>query len=780
MDERLARRPLQTYAATLTCVIGCIASAAHAHDGDSSSVLNHVGTFSVPANLPADEPESTVTSAEIVDATADGKLLVYTDSPSGRIGFIDVSDPKSPQPGGAIDVGGEPTSVAVLGDWALVAVNTSEDPDGEDGPLNSYDAPSGALVVIDIASRSELRRIELAGQPDSIALSPDQRFAAIVIENERDEDENDGLIAQLPAGSLQVIELAGSYEEWSVATVDLTGLADIAPEDPEAEYVDINELNQAVVSLQENNHLVIVDLEQAKVIEHFSAGSVTLEKIDATADELGPNEAGLIQFTETITRRREPDAVHWIDSDTFATANEGDYEDADGVEGGSRGFTLFNVNGEVEFDSGSDFEHELARAGHYPEGRSDAKGGEPEGLEVATLGDRKLLFVGSERANALGVYDVTNGKPVFTQLLPTGIGPEGVRALPGRNLLAVSAETDGADDGFAIRSVVTLYELQNGPANYPMLVSKDLDDTGTPIPWVAISGLSGDAESGDTVWAVSDAYLAQGFVYRIDVSEKPARVTKRIAVGEADGSLDLEGVAARAEGGFWLASEGQLPSEEEAEEEGAEPVVIPGRPNELLQIDKDGAIAKRVALPAELAEQATNNGFEGVAVSGSAKKGDEAVWVAFQREWSDDAKGFVKIGRYEVASEAWSFALYPLDAVESPNGGWVGLSELTLQKDGTLLVVERDNQIALDARIKRLYAIDPSQAKLAAYGGELPVLEKKLVRDVLEDLASHSISVPDKLEGVGLTSRGRLYLATDNDGVDENYGETLFFALPKH
>jgi hypothetical protein len=734
----------------------------------------------VPTNLPAAEPQSTVTSAEIVDATADGKLLVYTDSPSGRVGFIDISDPKHPAPGGAIDVGGEPTSVAVLGDWALISVNTNADPDGEDGPLNDFDAPSGALVVIDIKSQSELRRIALAGQPDSIALSPDQRFAAIVIENERDEDENDGLIPQLPAGKLQVIELAGSYEEWTVETVELTGLAEIAPEDPEVEYVDINERNQAVVSLQENNHLVIVDLESAQVVLHFSAGSVTLEKVDATADELGPNEAGLIDFSETITRRREPDSVHWIDDDTFATANEGDYEDADGVEGGSRGFTLFNVSGEVEFDSGSDFEHELARAGHYPEGRSDAKGVEPEGLEVATLGGRKLLFVGSERANVVGVYDVSDGKPVFSQLLPTGIGPEGVRAIPSRGLLVVSAETDGADDGFAIRSVVTIYELQDKRPAYPQLISADLDDTGTPIPWVAISGLSGDADSGRTLWAVSDAFLAQGFVYRIDVSEKPARITKRIAVGEADGSLDLEGVAARGEGGFWLASEGQLESEEEPEEEGGEPVVIPGRPNELLQIDGSGAIRKRVVLPVELAAQATNNGFEGVAVSGSEAEGDEVVWVAFQREWADDAEGFVKIGRYAVAAEAWSFALYPLDAVESPNGGWVGLSELTLQKDGTLLVVERDNQIALDARIKRLYTIDPSALDFAAYGGELPLLEKKLVRDVLPDLARHSISVPDKLEGVGLTSKGRLYLATDNDGVDENYGETLFFSLPKN
>ena len=751
----------------------CLASTAFAQRSPRRA-LNHVGTFQVPANLPADEPQSTVTSAEIVDASPDGRTLVYTDSQSERVGFIDIRNASRPQPGGSIAVAGEPTSVAVLGDWALVAVNTSQDPDGEDGPLNGYDAPSGELLVIDIPNRTVLRRIPLAGQPDSVALSPDQRFAAIVIENERDEDESDGLIPQAPPGSLQIIELSGKLEAWSPQTVALTGLAEVAPDDPEPEFVDINALNQAVVSLQENNHLVIVDLERASVSKHFSAGTVKLEKIDATEDELGPNEAGLISLSESITRRREPDAVHWIDDDTFATANEGDYEDADGVEGGSRSFTLFKVNGEVEFESGSSFEHEIVRAGHYPEGRSGAKGSEPEGLEVATFGRRKLLFVGSERANVVGVYDVTSGTPVFSQLLPTGIGPEGVRAIPSRGLLAVSAETDGMDEGFAIRSVVTLYQLERRRAEYPMLVSDDVD--GAPIPWVAISGLSGDAQSVNTLWAVSDAYLAQGYLYRVDVSSTPARITQRIAVGAADGSLDLEGVAARPEGGFWLASEGQLPSEEEPEEEGEEPKLIPGRPNLLLRVDVAGAILERVELPAELAARATNNGFEGVAASGSAAQGDETVWVAFQREW-DDAAGFVKIGRYQVADKRWSFALYPLDEVESPNAGWVGLSELTLQADGTLLVVERDNQIGPDARIKRLYSIAPGSVEFAAYGGELPRLQKSLVRDLLPDLAARSISVPDKVEGVGLTRGGRLYLATDNDGVDENFGETLFFAL---
>ena len=45
------------------------------------------------------------------------------------------------------------------------------------------------------------------------------------------------------------------------------------------------------------------------------------------------------------------------------------------------------------------------------------------------------------------------------------------------------------------------------------------------------------------------------------------------------------------------------------------------------------------------------------------------------------------------------------------------------------------------------------------------------------DLDAQSISVPDKLEGLGVTAAGEVFLATDNDGVDENYGETLFFRL---
>ena len=258
------------------------------------------------------------------------------------------------------------------------------------------------------------------------------------------------------------------------------------------------------MSLQENNHLAIVDLERARVKRDFPAGSATVEHVDATEEELGPQGNGLIELDDTITRRREPDAVKWIDRDTFATANEGDYEDESGEEGGSRSFTLFNANGRVEYESGSAFEHEIVRAGHFPQARAANKGNEPEGLEVATYGRRTFLFVGSERANAVGVYELGRGAPRFLHVLPTGIGPEGIEAIPGRDLLAVSAETDGSADGLAIRSVVTLYERTGGEPGYPQIVSRD-ESRGKPIPWVALSGLAGDPQDRNTLWAVSDS-----------------------------------------------------------------------------------------------------------------------------------------------------------------------------------------------------------------------------------------------------------------------------------
>ncbi|MGE0000233.1 MAG: esterase-like activity of phytase family protein, partial [Ilumatobacteraceae bacterium] len=619
-------------------------------------------------------------------------------------------------------------------------------------------SPSGTLHVIDVGTRQIVKTFQLGGQPDSDALSPDGKYAAIVLENQRNEDLNDGALPQLPGGQLVVIETQGNPDWWPLRFVDFTSLPMADADDPEPEFVDINRKNQAVVTLQENNHIAVVDLRTGKIVRNFPAGEVTLENVDATDDDL-------LSMTETITRLREPDTVNWVSDDAFAIANEGDYAE----NGGSRSFTIFDTRGHVRYESGPAFEYASIRAGHYNDGRSDAKGVEPEALEYGEFNGDDLLFIGAERANIVGVYDLDGKQPELLQMLPTGIGPEGMKAIEKRGLLVIASETSVDEDDPAaertIPSMITIYERQSGEPEYPQLESGDLPN-GLPIPWVAMSGLSGDPVQDDTLYAVNDSALSEAGIYTIDTSDEPAVITNRMLVTDPDTTvrddLDLEGIARRADGGFWLASEGD--NDEIS--------------NRIIRVDDAGVVQAEVGLPAGLlADGQTSSGFEGVAVTGSGA--DEVVYVVIQRPWPSDAAGTTKIGRYEVASGTWTFVAYALDPVESPFGGWVGLSEITLLPDGTFAVIERDNQLGTVARIKRIYGVDLANADFQPYvtGTPLPVVPKTLLADVLDELTAASVWTPDKLEGLGVTLGGTAYMVTDNDGLDDAVGQTVMLPV---
>jgi len=268
------RRPglLQLGLLSTAAGIGLAASAGAA--GARDVHFARIATLPVYLNLPADAAPATQTVAEILTATPDGMTLAYTYSPGERIGFIDITDPASPAPAGDVALTGEPTSITVMGAHALAAVNTSE----------SYVAPSGHLAVIDVAAHGVVATCDVGGQPDSIAASPDGAYLAVVIENERDEKLNDGVIPQLPAGGLAIFDLDENGAPTNCDTarmVDMTGLAEVAPDDPEPEFVDINTNNIAVVTLQENNHLALVDLATGEVTAHFSAGTVVVLRVVA-------------------------------------------------------------------------------------------------------------------------------------------------------------------------------------------------------------------------------------------------------------------------------------------------------------------------------------------------------------------------------------------------------------------------------------------------------------------------------------------------------------------
>jgi hypothetical protein len=693
--------------------------------------FNRIAAFPVASNLPEGADPSTVSSAEIVAASGDGMTLVYTDSPNRSIGFIDIADAAAPAALGGLAFDGEPTAVSILGSTAFVGVNTSA----------SYTEPSGRLAAVDIATRAEIASCDLGGQPDSTAVSPDGGFVVVAIENERDEDAGDGGLPQMPPGFVAIVPLAdGAMQCDAMIRADVTGLAEIVPEDPEPEFVDVNAAGEIAVTLQENNHVVILGRD-GTVLSHFSAGAVDLEGIDAVED-------GALIFADSQPGRlREPDAIQWIGPDRVAIANEGDWT------GGARGFTIFDREGTEIWESGPAFEHSIVEIGHYPEGRSDAKGVEPEGMEFARFGETDFLFVLSERGSIVGVYRMEDGAPVLHQLLPSGVSPEGAYAIPERNLLVTANEVDLVEDGLA-RSHVMIYELQDAAPAYPSITSAGAEEL---IGWGALSALAADAEQPGRLFSVSDSFYGMApTIFEIDASARPARIVRAIPVtraGRPAQKLDLEGIALDGEGGFWLASEGR-----------SDRLI----PHALYRVDGAGEIQDEIPFPAELLAGETRFGAEGVTQVGTT------LWIAIQREWGDDPEGQVKLVAYDLETEEWGAVRYPLDP--APEGGWIGLSEITAHGD-YVYIVERDNQIGANAKVKQLTRVPLAEMVPAALGTDLPLVTKEVVRDFLPDLAASNGYVVDKLEGFAIDAAGFAYAVTDNDGVDDSSGETHFLPL---
>ena len=695
--------------------------------------FNRIASFATPMNMAEGEDRARESSAEIISVSEDGNTLIYTDSPLGVAGLIDITDPANPQPLGNIEMDGEPTTAVIIGGRAFAAVDRSE----------SFTNPAGALKVIDLATREVVQDCDLGGQPDSVAKAPDGSFLAIAIENQRDEDVNDAAIPQMPAGYVVKIAVTAEGVDCDGQTrIDLTGLADIAPEDPEPEYVDINDLGEIVVTLQENNHIVVIGADGA-VAGHFNAGEVEVSGIDTRRN-------GRLDFTATKGAvPREPDGVAWIDADHFATANEGDWN------GGTRTWSIFRKDGTLVWDSGAALERAIAEIGHYPEHRSHTKGVELESVEFATFGGTPMAFVASERASIIGVYDLTDpAAPVLTQLLPSGVSPEGIVAIPGRNLLATANEVDLGEDGLA-RAHVMIYALEDGPAAYPTITSAGAE--GDVIGWGALSALAATETPGMLVAASDSVYAAMPRLYMIDATQVPARITGKIDItrgGDAAQKLDIEGVVADGEGGFWLASEGRTDR------------LIP---HALFHVNAEGAIRKEVAFPPELLAQEIRFGSEGI-----TKVGDW-LWVAIQREWGDDPEGQVKLVAYNTETEEWGAVRYPLEA---PTGGWVGLSEIVAHGDW-VYIVERDNLVGGDAALKAIYRVPADQMVPAPLGGDLPVVTKELVRDLIPDLLAFNGFVLDKVEGLAVDAAGDFFVVTDNDGVADHSGETIFLNLGK-
>lgn len=296
--------------------------------------------------------------------------------------------------------------------------------------------------------------------------------------NELDPSDDDGEIA------IEPWPLLGMYLPDSIAGYRVKGqdLVVTANEGDAREYVFENEDGDEIDAFIEEER--VDDLE---LCEDAFAGFIASRSDIADLDELQDDEnLGRKNVTTTLGQRDGEDC----------------YEELYAF--GARSFSIFTPDGELVYDSGSDFESVIAGLiddGELPpfafnanndenaqdvvdedggnladvlatpsESRSDNKGPEPEGIALGRIGSQTFAFIGLERVGGIMVYNITDPTDVaFVDYVTTrdfgpnadaaqagDLGPEGLAFIAandsptGTPLLAVGHEVSGTTTIFEV------------------------------------------------------------------------------------------------------------------------------------------------------------------------------------------------------------------------------------------------------------------------------------------------------------------------------------------
>jgi len=486
------------------------------------------------------------TAPEIVDVTPDENTMVATQGIG--VGVWDITNPESPvskgftpppDDAGTDDDAANISSVAVISNrYALAAAQVGE--------LNR-----DYLWVIDLQTSppSVVREMPIADWPDSIAVSPDKQYAAVAIENECEglaplagnlcTNKTGGPTA---TGSVEVVSIGASNPaSWTTTNVPVPADPDLLDNtDVQPEFVDISPQNKAAVTMQENNGVGILDLATRTWNDIWSTGSVTFSA-DNTADATPQ-----LVFNATVTETRDPDAIKWFANGTrLITANEGEAANADNVDvtpiGGTRGYTIWTPSGNVVADTADVYDKQLADFGFVSDNRSNSKGIEPEGLDVATFDGTEYAFVNNERGFSFSMINLSNpANPVFQGVAGTGEEPEGIVALPGKRYVITANEVGGQ---FSMAKVV---ERDTLSAERVLL-------KGTNAPFFNATG-AGAGPSGSVLFTDQNKpnYIRQATLGAAGY----APFTNLVTVDAALAAGTLHDVAPAPGGGYWAAVQG--------------------------------------------------------------------------------------------------------------------------------------------------------------------------------------------------------------------------------
>jgi 2',3'-cyclic-nucleotide 2'-phosphodiesterase / 3'-nucleotidase / 5'-nucleotidase len=453
------------------------------------------------------------TQAEIAAYDADSERVFATNAGANRLDIYDFSDPRAPELIDFVDLspyGAGPNSVDVS-DKGLVAVAVESDPKTAPGRVVFFDTdgdfrgalPAGALPdMVTFAGHDRYVLVANEGEADDSG-TPDPEGSVTVIRLEK----------KLSRSSVKTARLGGvpRFGEYRIACPGVPFAQDAEPE-----YIAEGSFGTALVTLQETNAVGVLDIQRGRFLYVRGLGYKNHGLQRNALDPSDRDDAIAIEPWSRLFGMYQPDAIAAYRSHGltfYVTANEGDarerddcdeeadvedldldpgvFPDAEEVQEdenlgrlnvtanlgdddgdgdfdrlfafGGRSMSILSPLGGLVFDTGSELERiaaaeEPARFNFSNEepgvfdDRSDAKGPEPEGVDVGEVGWKTYAFLASERQGGLYAYELRGASATFRDYLntrPADLGPEGVRFVDrhdsptGRAMLLVTNEVSG-------------------------------------------------------------------------------------------------------------------------------------------------------------------------------------------------------------------------------------------------------------------------------------------------------------------------------------------------
>ncbi len=383
--------------------------------------LTHLDTIDVPG-----------LACEIIDYCESEKLLLATDSHWKTLDVFRVEsldppvltpidfDDESSNVAEGIALVREPTSVAVHPSLPIALVTVLGRRPGDAGTVFGFDLRRDTL------GRMILKQ-PVGAHPDSIAISPDGRYAVVACEAERDPDAP-GAVWVIDVSGLKVDRYArdGVLPAWEVP--GLSQLLRMPASEVEPEFVAFDPFSRfAVISCQENNLLLTLDLKGPEPVFgkpiYLAAG----------AEPDGVSVLTGVQDSEGRT------------GCLVATAEEGKLAKYGQVQGHSLSLHWIdpnNVHDEAAPMARVDV-RPLVKPSE-PESRRD-----PEAVKLAHFAGRPIAVGATERGDYVYALDLADPtKPRLIGKLKVGDRPEGLILIPhGEDLIAVTGDEGGYGPG---------------------------------------------------------------------------------------------------------------------------------------------------------------------------------------------------------------------------------------------------------------------------------------------------------------------------------------------